>query len=202
VPPGGILCWQDRVRSALLLAAERRAVGQHVQDADFLFVVAEIAVAFAGFASIVAVLGQRSTHDHAAVEASRLRGLIEFSLVTVTFSLLPYVAARLSDNHLAAWRVSSGLFFVVGLLLLHGFYGRRRLLSNLGIPLRVRIMVFGFYLAPLPLLLLIAVGVAGNRSPGAYLLSLLCYLLGAAIAFFRVILSFVAALREDSEPDA
>jgi hypothetical protein len=173
-----------------------------VQDADFLFVVAEIAVAFAGFASIVAVLGQRSTHDHAAVEASRLRGLIEFSLVAVTFSLLPYVAARLSGNHLAAWRVSSGLFFVVGLLLLHGFYGRRRLLSDLGIPLRVRIMVIGFYLAPLPLLLLIAVGVAGDSSPGAYLLSLLCYLLGAATAFFRVILSFVSALREDSEPDA
>ncbi len=81
------------------------SIGRHVRDADFLFVVAEVAVAFAGFASIVAVLGQRTTRDHPLTDAFRLRGLLESSLVVVAFSLLPYVLVRISSHELSAWRL-------------------------------------------------------------------------------------------------
>ena len=54
----------------------------------------------------------------------------------------------------------------------------------------------GLYLAPLPVLLLISLGIVGEGSAGPYLLCLLSYLLAGGIAFFRVMASFIAAVRE------
>ena len=101
-----------------------------MQDAEFLFIIAEVAVAFAGFASIVAVLGQRSTRDHPRLDASRLRGLLECSLVVVAFSLFPYAATRFFANDPAAWRLSGGLFAAVALGVAFGMLTRRRQFSG------------------------------------------------------------------------
>ena len=134
-------------------------------------------MAFAGFASIVAVLGQRKTRDHPRTDAFRIRGLLESSLVVVAFSLLPYVLARIFSHELSAWRLSSGLFAMAGGVSFLSIVLRRRLVADLPSPLGLRITIFLLYLAPLPVLLLISLNVVGEGSPGIYLLCLPSHLL-------------------------
>ena len=186
----------QRPLAACATQLSAHSVGRQVQDADFLFVVAEVAVAFAGFASIVAVLGQRTTRDHPRTDAFRLRGLLESSLVVVAFSLLPYVLGRVFSHELSAWRLSSGLFAIAGGVSFLSILQRRRLVADLPAPLGLRITIILLYLAPLPVLLLISLGIVGEGSAGLYLLCLLSYLLAGGIAFFRVMASFIAAVRE------
>ena len=163
-----------------------------MQDADFLFIVSEVAVGFAGFASIVAAIGRQNTRDDPQIDASRLRGLLECSLVAVAFSLVPYALFRVSAAEAIAWRVSSLLFAATAALLTLGMLRRRQGISGLGIPIRIQAMVVGLYSAPLIPLLLVALGILGVE---VYLLCLLSYLVAAGIAFLRVMYSFLGAFR-------
>jgi hypothetical protein len=167
-----------------------------VEDASFLFILAEIAVGFAGFASIVAVLGQRSTRDHPRLDAFRLRGLLECSLLVVAFSLIPYVASRFWAGDATAWRLSSGLFFVAGTAVTAATRARYRSIAHIPTPMGMRLAVTALHLVPLPALLLTAIGIFGDRSGAIYLLCLLSYLLAGGIGFFRVMVSFIAGVRE------
>ena len=60
-------------------------------ESDLLFTIAEVAVAFVGFASLVAILGQRSSKDDPRMISARMRGMVLFSLLAVAFSLLPAI---------------------------------------------------------------------------------------------------------------
>jgi hypothetical protein len=75
-------------------------------------------------------------------------------------------------------------------------FRRSRIVAGIPVPLGVRIMVFVFYLSPIPILLLISLGAVGEGGPGLYLLCLLSYLLAGGIGFFRVMVSFIAAVRD------
>ena len=130
------------------------------------------------------------------MDAFRLRGLLECSLVVVAFSLAPYALARLWPDDLTAWRLSSGLFFVAGTVVTLAMSFRWRLIANIPAPLAMRLAIVALYLIPLPPLLLTAIGCFGAHSPAIYLLCLLSYLLAGGIAFFRVMVSFIAAVRE------
>lgn len=162
-----------------------------MRDADFLFIVAEVAVAFAGFASIVAAIGRQNTRDDPRIDASRLRGLLECSLVVVAFSLLPYAVHRVLPAEAAAWRVSSAIFAITAALVAAGLLWRRRSFG-FRVSLPVSVMVIGLYATPVPLLTLVALGVL---RPEIYLFCLLSYLLAAGIAFLRVMFSFLGAIR-------
>ena len=48
---------------------------------ESLSLVAELAIALAGFASLVAIIGRRQARDDATMDAIRLRGMLESSLV-------------------------------------------------------------------------------------------------------------------------
>ena len=58
-----------------------------LQDSDLLLTFAEVAVAFAGFASLVSILGQRSSPDDLRATSVRMRAMILYSLLVVGFSL-------------------------------------------------------------------------------------------------------------------
>ena len=47
-----------------------------MQDRDLLLTSAEVAVTFAGFASLVTVFGSRSSRDGAQIDANRLRTML------------------------------------------------------------------------------------------------------------------------------
>ncbi len=58
-----------------------------MSESDVLLTIAEVAVAFAGFASLVGVLGQRSSADDPRVIGLRMRGMLLSSLMVVAFSI-------------------------------------------------------------------------------------------------------------------
>ena len=85
-----------------------------MQDTDLLLAIAEVAVTFAGFASLVSILGRRSSRDSPVVQAARLRGLIISSLIVVAFAFFPFVPYHFGSSPLAIWRISSAFLVVAG----------------------------------------------------------------------------------------
>ncbi len=83
-----------------------------MQDSDLLLTIAEVAVAFAGFASLVSILGHRSAQDDFYVSSVRMRAMVLYSLLVVAFALIPFVFNRYGLRDEALWRVSSALFAI------------------------------------------------------------------------------------------
>ena len=121
---------------------------------------------------------------------------MECSLVVVAFSLVPYAVSPFWSGDLPAWRLSSGLLFVAGTVVTVATFARGRLIADIPTAAGMRLTIIALYVIPLPLLLLAAIGILGDRSPAIYLLCLLSYLLAGGIAFLRVMVSFIAAVRD------
>ena len=162
---------------------------------DLLLTFAEIAVAFAGFASLISLLGQSSE----VLDSSRLLGMVRTSLLVTAFSLLPFVPAALGSSPLAAWRLSGAVFFVVAGL--HTFLAWRQLyrLWKRGV-WKVRA---GYYTFPaggtsLALALCAALAPEERISAGLYISSLAALLSVSGVLFLGVFTSFVRARRGGS----
>jgi hypothetical protein len=95
-------------------------------DSDSLTVMAELAIALAGFASLVAIVGQRLSRDSPAVQATRLRAMLESSLLTGAACVIPLIAAKSPMPLATVWRGSSAALMVaMALLLAHHLRLRR-----------------------------------------------------------------------------
>ena len=89
-------------------AAERHARRTaDMENGGILLTIAEVAVAFAGFASIVSVLGRRSSDTPEHINALRMRAMILSSLLAVAFSILPFLLHSYGLAGAALWRTSS-----------------------------------------------------------------------------------------------
>ena len=84
---------------------------------DSLHLIAELAVAFAGFASLVAVIGRRQGRDYPHWDAARLGSMLETSLLVIAFSLLPLLPFKAGPSAQSSWRISAGVFAVFGVAL-------------------------------------------------------------------------------------
>jgi hypothetical protein len=82
-------------------------------DANFFLTIAEIAVALAGFGSIAALIGRRASVDSAAVDAQRLRAMLEDSLATMFLAVLPIALARFAIPDGVVWGICGVLFILV-----------------------------------------------------------------------------------------
>jgi hypothetical protein len=76
---------------------------------DFLLTVAEIAVAFAGFAGLVTVLARRPSGAEREFELVRLRDLLLLSLLAAAFALFPRLPALFGADDELTWRLSSAV---------------------------------------------------------------------------------------------
>jgi len=85
-----------------------------LQHSDLLLTTAEISIAFAGFASLVTLLGRRSAEQRLLLDVARLRGMIISSLLGLAFSLFPFLPHALGAAPEAVWRISSGVYFLAG----------------------------------------------------------------------------------------
>lgn len=80
-----------------------------MQGSDQLLAIAEVGVALTGFTGVIGALGMR---EHKALsEAARLQVwlMLEFSLGTVFFSLVPFASANFGVADTMTWSISSGL---------------------------------------------------------------------------------------------
>ena len=168
-----------------------------MQDTDLLLAIAEVAVAFAGFASLVSILGRRSSRDSPVVQAARLRGLIISSLVVVAFAFFPFVPYHFGSSPLAVWRISSAFLVVAGggiAVVAFGNMGRVRRAGSISPGFAWRGAVIGAILVVAEALLL---GNALRAFPAStaaiYIVSLLLFLGLAGFMFANLLLSFLAS---------
>jgi hypothetical protein len=99
-----------------------------LENTQTLETIAEVAIALAGFSGIVAVMGQRSSGEWSPAELTRLRLLLEVSLLVVFLSFLPALMLR-GTSPIAAWRISSGVCGLAHLLPLALYFVRWRRLG-------------------------------------------------------------------------
>ena len=81
-----------------------------MEHRETLLTIAELAVALAGFASLVSVIGGRP-NDASRVSASlRLRAMLEIALRNAAFALLPLPFLQFAPSDPVVWRISSGVY--------------------------------------------------------------------------------------------
>jgi hypothetical protein len=161
-----------------------------MKGSDVLIVIAEVSVAFAGFAGIVAVFRQRDLVEWAPLDAARFRFMVECSLMTVLFALLPFVFHHLGTSPTVTWSACSGLMVtaVAGLLVIASFRMRRLRSHPRGPNLALMRFVQAGSLLALALLVLNALSIGFTAEFGPYLAALAWLLVASGINFFRLLL--------------
>lgn len=160
-------------------------------ESDILLTIAEVAVAFAGFASLVGVLGQRSSADDPRVMGVRMRAMLLSSLMVVGFSILPILLAAYGASPDLIWSASN----LVLLAVTAGYYWWfvRALQSLGGIPTtRFQSVV----VVPILMTVMLSLGgvVLANiffASPAVYLTALALLLFQSGFAFSLIVFSFL-----------
>ena len=161
-----------------------------MQQADFLFVVAEVAVALSGFAGLVTVISRRSgrSSDEAKLDLQRLRNVLVVSLLAAGFALVPYVAELVAARPASAWRSCAVLFLVASLGTL-GPTIRRTIGAYRAADEPVPASAWGAVAAISLSWLLLLLCAAGLFPAATYLAALLALLFVSATSFVRVFVS-------------
>jgi hypothetical protein len=161
-----------------------------------LIVVAEVAIALAGFSSIVIAL-RRGMDQVTSFAFIRLWRLLETSLATVLFALIPFALHYLGVGESELWRVASG--GLCSYVLCAQVYMFNRWWEQWKSP-AIRwsfngpVLVVQFAVVVLLALNATAIGLNGGFGP--YFVSLLWYLILSALYFGRLLL---LRLREEGQ---
>jgi hypothetical protein len=160
---------------------------------------AEVAVAFAGFSGLAALLGRRRSRDDVRVDVMRLRAILEGSLVVAGAAVLPVFFFALGASEEATWRTSSALFLTASLLLVGVWTKRirRAVQSAASFNRRVVGMFYGIAIVQGTLLGVNLLNLSESRLFPLYLISLYTLLFGMAVLFLRLVASLVAASQHD-----
>ena len=153
-----------------------------MEHRDTLLTIAEIAVALAGFASIVSVIARRADEKSRVADSYRLRLMLEVALRNAAFAVLPLPFLQLVPADPVLWRIASGFYVVAALV-----HGLIRLRSQRGVG------PHWFTRSAQVLLALTAttsaanvLGLGGANAFSLYLASLLFGLSASGLAFLAV----------------
>lgn len=156
---------------------------------DVLYLLAEVAVAIAGFSGLVVVLPLRDSQAWSPIEARMLRFLIGDSLLVLFFALLPVLLALADVSADAIWGVCSallGTWFLVGnFWMLRGELRDRALEQTISNPViaPIRYSIYVLALVMGIVLWLGALGLLVPRGQAVYVLGLMLLLAFAAVEF-------------------
>ncbi|MEJ2089824.1 MAG: hypothetical protein P8Y69_15380 [Gammaproteobacteria bacterium] len=161
-----------------------------------------MAVAFAGFASLVGILGHLSSRDDPVVHAARMRGMILFSLAAVAFSLLPSILSRFGLPEPTVWRTASLVFLLcltmVAVWLVRTLRKMRGLSQNRPQVRRfIAPALLGGFVTAFAALITDTLLLAPAAAAALYALALFALLLLASLAFALILFSFLP--RVDSQ---
>lgn len=175
-----------------------------MERADILLTIAEIAVAFAGFASLVSVIGAGKSERRAVAHSILFRTMVLMSLMVVALALIPFVTHSFGVKAVDSWRAASGVFFVTGSLGLYA--GIRWLAKARAIAGRLRgagqLVVLVDFPAALALALVLSnlLGFTSEFAADAYVVALLLFLWGSGVCFASLLISHTHPLSKP--PDA
>lgn len=155
---------------------------------DALLTTAEVAVAFAGFASVVTVFRRREDGSWSPPDTIRFQLMITASLSTVFFALLPFALHFFGMEERGVWSACSAMLALylgafMGLIARQTFQlSFRRALNPL--------VVWPFSIAGVVitgLLAFNAAGIALDRGLGPYFAGLLSLLVLSGVSFARLL---------------
>jgi hypothetical protein len=175
-----------------------------MEHSDILLTLAEIAVAFAGFASLIGLLGRSSSF----LDSSRLVGMVRTALIAAAFAVAPLVPHALGISEGTAWRISGASFFAVnGVVTFLSWKVLYRAWKAGLWTMRVGYFTFPMGLAGLALALASCLVASPSLAAGLYLSSLVSLLTISGVLFLGVFTSFVrgrgdpSAAQQAIEPD-
>ncbi|MBW2724085.1 MAG: hypothetical protein JRE71_06820 [Deltaproteobacteria bacterium] len=162
-----------------------------MEGSDVLLAICEVSIAFAGFTSIVGVLGQRGGGHWDAEDTFRLWLMIESSLATLFFSLLPFSLHYFALVDTTVWGVSSGAMATFMLVHMIVVSPKVRALDRSGSwsTRRFEPLIGGFIIATLLVQSLNVLDLGFHRSFGAYLLGLILFLGLASMHFVALLVA-------------
>jgi hypothetical protein len=165
-----------------------------MESSDVLLTTAEVAIAFAGFTGLIAVVAGRGRLDRTSEQFFRLRTMLDYSLAALLAAFFPFLphAAGLSGS--ALWQVCSAAC-VLGTIVYYCFNRALIAPSHPGAGTTMRIGFVGDLLVGVAVALN-AVGWVFEPSFLVYLAALYWCLLGAAVGFVQFISVIWAAPRE------
>ena len=89
-----------------------------MEHLDTLLTIAEIAIALAGFASIVSVVAQSAEETSRIADSYRLRLMLEVALRNAGFAVLPLPFLSVLPSDPMLWRAASGCYLTAAIV--HG----------------------------------------------------------------------------------
>ena len=172
-----------------------------MSESDILLTLAEVSVAFAGFASLVGVLGQRASVADPRVIGLRMRGMLLGSLLVVGFSIFPILLDLYGASMTLTWRGSSLALLLAIAAYYWWFVSSILALGRAQIPTtrfqsRVVVPVLVAVAATLSALL---VGNAYFAAPAVYLTALALLLFQSGFAFSLIVFSFLPRAKANGE---
>jgi hypothetical protein len=157
-----------------------------MEGTELLSTFAEVSVAFAGFASLVSILGGRSSSEQLTANLVRLQGMLLSAMIVLAFSLAPFLPYKFGVSSQASWRAVGAIFALGALGSMPSSY--RRVFAS---PVNRRVAV-SIFLVQLAAGIGLAAAVAFPTSisvVGAYHAMLFAYLGIASVLFMRVVAS-------------
>jgi hypothetical protein len=169
-----------------------------------LLTTAELAVAFAGFSSLVGVFSRQRDGKIGPEVANPLRVMLDYSLIALFSSLGPFLPMISGATDRVVWQFSSALW--IGGILIYAFLNKRwlrEIYQDTYIRRGARRAVQFLDWASVVAMLGNAVGVFWTPSLLVYYAVLLWFLGGAAIGFVQVVASTwrKPAAQQANEPD-
>ena len=154
-----------------------------------LLAIAELAVALAGFASLISVIGRRTDDRARAIDSFRLRTMLEMALRYAAFALVPLPFLQIAPAEPLVWQASSGLYLVSTAV--YGTLSIKRARAHEGMTDRRWAIGPVMGLTSISLLVNIAnvLGLGGSNAFSLYLGALLVGLASAGLLFLSVVAS-------------
>ena len=166
-----------------------------MQGDNLLQLIAELAVALAGFSGVVTVLRERNSKewDHAAVVG--LMAMLHASFLAGGLALVPFIFYHAGLSEAAIWGCAGTVGAVIQAVRLSG--RRARTFATSGLPESQRASYWmGRFVTVGTLLLYLSqvVGVPFGRTFAPYLVALLLHLTAASTIFYRLLTAQVRSV--------
>jgi hypothetical protein len=159
-----------------------------MNHADTLYALAQVSVAFAGFAGLMAFVRERAAGPLTRVQRNRLIGMVRVALIVTAFALLPIVVSAQGLSDTTTWRVSGALFATAFAPITVIAWRRLLEIRKAAVPAAVPFIP---QVATVGLLLLLGSVASAEHSSGLYLAGLFFVLLVSGALFFTLVVTLL-----------